>query len=213
MIHACEYARDVLPVAESQVAAGMQPYIVTPQGAGKAELFLSAETPEPYRGLSLLRSWQEVRQWRKAILDCDPENSADLVHAHSFAAGMAAVRNCSCVVYDFVSCIEDLAASARQCERDSWLARSFRAAEQFALSRAAAVIVHSLEMKQAALERGASLESIFLISNPRPGEDDLPTLVQLGKRYGEAYRYAVSRRKPDGQGPGVAVLLPLAKCA
>jgi hypothetical protein len=138
VIHACEYARDVLLVAESQVAAGMQPYIVTPQGSGKAELFLSAENPEPRRRLSLLRSWQEVRQWRKSILDCDPENSADVVHAHSFAAGMAAVRNCSCVVYDFLACIEELAASARQCERDSWLARSFRAAEQFVLFRAAA---------------------------------------------------------------------------
>jgi Glycosyltransferase Family 4 len=213
VIHACEYARDVLPVAESQVAAGMQPYIVTPHGAGKAELFLSAENPEPYRPLSLLRSWQEVRQWRKAILDCDPENSADLVHAHSFVAGMAAVRNCSCAVYDFTASIEELAASARQCEHNSWLARSFRAAEQFVLSRAAAVIVHSLGMKQAALERGASPGSIFLIPCPRTGEDDLPTLVQLGKKYGEAYRHAASRRKPAGRGPGVTILQPLANCA
>src|SRR5260370_33435482 len=185
VIHACENARAVLPVAESQVAAGMQPYIVTPQGAGKAELFLSAATPEPYRRLSLLRSWQQVRQWRKSILDCDPENSADLVHAHSFPAGMAAVRNCSCVVYDFVACIEELAASARPCDRRSWLAGTFLAAEQFVLIRAAAVIVHSTEMKRAALERGVSLGSIFLISLPRPGEDDLPTLVQLVKKDGE----------------------------
>ncbi|HEY2394306.1 MAG TPA: hypothetical protein VGK22_24260, partial [Candidatus Angelobacter sp.] len=32
VIHACEYARDVLPVVEGQVAVGMRPYIVTPQG-------------------------------------------------------------------------------------------------------------------------------------------------------------------------------------
>jgi hypothetical protein len=69
-------------------------------------------------------------------------------------------------------------------------------------------------MKQAALERGASLGSIFLIPSPRPGEDDSRTLVQLGKKYGEAYRHAAgNRRKPAGQGPGVAILQPLANCA
>ena len=41
VIHACEYARDVLNVVEGQVAVGMRPYIVTPQGAGTAELYLS----------------------------------------------------------------------------------------------------------------------------------------------------------------------------
>ncbi|HXA84050.1 MAG TPA: hypothetical protein VNZ47_03175, partial [Candidatus Dormibacteraeota bacterium] len=34
VIHACEYARDVLPVVEGQLAVGMRPFIVTPQGAG-----------------------------------------------------------------------------------------------------------------------------------------------------------------------------------
>jgi len=106
VIHACEYARDVFPVVEGQVAAGMQPYIVTPCGSGSAEVYLSSKTAEQPRPLSLIRSWQDVRGWRKSILDCDPENSADLVHAHTFAAGMAAVRSCSSVVYDFQDCID-----------------------------------------------------------------------------------------------------------
>lgn len=174
VIHACEHARDVLPVVEGQVAAGMRPYIVTPQGAGSAELYLSGRRQDQPRSLSLLRSWQDVRNWRKSILDCDPENSADIVHAHCFAAGMAAVRNIGGVVYDLSACIEELAISAGQCEPESWMGRSFRVAEQFVLSRAAAVIVHSMGMKDAAQERGTPPDSIFLIADPLPFEDDVP---------------------------------------
>jgi len=136
VIHACEYARDVLPVVEGQIAAGMRPYIVTPQGAGSAELYLARPSQEMARSFSLLRSWQDVRNWRKSILECDPENSADLVHAHAFAPGIAAVRSCGCVVYDLTGCIEELAIAAQLCEPGSWMGRSFRVAEQFILSRA-----------------------------------------------------------------------------
>lgn len=174
VIHACEFARDVLPVVEGQVTAGMKPYIVTPQGEGSAELYLSGRRQDQPRSLSLLRSWQDVRNWRKSILDCDPENSADIVHAHCFAAGMAAVRNIGGVVYDLPACIEELAMSAGQCEHGSWMGRSFRVAEQFVLARAAAVIVHSSGMRQAALDRGALSESIFLIPDPLPFGDDSP---------------------------------------
>jgi len=164
--HACEYARDVLPLVEGQVAAGMRPYLVTPQGAGTAELYLARPSQEPVRSFSLLRSWQDVRNWRKSILECDPENSADLVHAHAFAPGMAAVRCCGCVVYDLTGCIEELAIAAHLCEPGSWMGRSFRVAEQFILSRASAVVVHSNGMKDAALERGAAPDSIFVIPEP-----------------------------------------------
>ena len=172
VIHACEYARDVLPVVEGQVAAGMRPYIVTPQGAGSAELYLSGSRQEQPRPLSLLRSWQDVRNWRKSILECDPENAADLVHAHSFASGMAAVRNVGCVVYDFTACIEELAIVTHQAEPGSWMGRSFRVAEQFILARVAAVIVHSHGLKKAAEERGAAPESIFLIPEPLAFEEE-----------------------------------------
>jgi glycosyltransferase involved in cell wall biosynthesis len=172
VIHACEYARDVLPVVEGQVSAGMRPFIVTPQGAGTAELYLSGKRQEQPRSLSLLRSWQDVRNWRKSLLDCEPESSSDVVHAHCFAAGMAAVRSVSCVAYDLRACIEELAISAHLCEPGSWMGRSFRVAEQFILSRAAAVIVHSQGLKQAALERGAPEENIFVV--PDPIEDAEP---------------------------------------
>src|SRR5215469_2164457 len=87
VIHACEHARDILPVVEGQVAAGMQPYIVTPQGAGAAELYLNKTDLEQPDTLSLLRAWQDVRNWRKSLLECDPENTADVVHTHSFPSG------------------------------------------------------------------------------------------------------------------------------
>jgi glycosyltransferase involved in cell wall biosynthesis len=187
VIHACEHARDVLSVVEGQVAAGMRPFIVTPQGAGTAELYLSGERQENPRSLSLLRSWQDVRNWRKSLLDCSPETSSDLVHAHSFAAGMASVRSCSCVVYDLRACIEEMAISARLCEHGSWMGRSFRVAEQFVLSRASAMIVHSQGMKEAVLERGVPPENIFLVPDSLDGEDDpqlFPDMDFLFRRYG-----------------------------
>ncbi|MGC2741954.1 MAG: glycosyltransferase [Candidatus Angelobacter sp.] len=190
VIHACEYARDVLPVVEGQVAIGMRPFIVTPQGAGTAELYLAGGNQEQPRSLSLLRSWQDVRNWRKSLLDCAPETTSDLVHAHCFAAGMAAVRSCSCVVYDLGACIEEMAISAGLCESGSWMGRSFRVAEQFVLSRAAAIIVHSLGLKEAALERGAPPEAVFLIPEPISEDNEPPALSQdidfLARRFGFA---------------------------
>lgn len=175
VIHACEHARDVLPMVESQVLAGMRPYIVTPRGAGSAEVYLNQKDLEETSTLSLLRAWQDVRNWRKSLLECDPENSSDIVHSHSFASGMAAVRNLPCVVYDPEACIEELAISAEQCERGSWMGRSFRVAEQFILSRAKAIIVHSLGMKAALEERGALAANIFLIPEPLPQELEGPS--------------------------------------
>lgn len=187
VIHACEYARDVLPVVEGQVAVGMRPFIVTPNDAGTAELYLAGKRHEHQRSLSLLRSWQDVRHWRKSLLDCAPEVSSDLVHAHSFAAGMAAVRSCACVVYDLRACIEEMAVSVHLCEPGSWMGRSFRVAEQFVLSRAAAVIVHSQGMKEAALERGTPAENIFLVPDPLDAEEEpslFPEMDFLAHRYG-----------------------------
>src|SRR5258708_1851707 len=176
VIHACEYARDVLPVVEGQVTAGMRPYIVTPQGAGTAELYLAKGDLEQPATLSLLRAWPDARHWRKSLLECDPENTADVLHAHSFAAGMAAVRGFSCVVYDVGACIEDWAIASGQCDHGSWMGRSFRVAEQFVFSRAEAVIVHSLSMISAVEERGAPHESVFLIPEPLDFEAEIPPM-------------------------------------
>lgn len=186
VIHACEYARDVLPLVEGQVLAGMRPYIVTPQGAGSAEVYLNKKDLEEAPTLSLLRAWQDVRNWRKSLLECEPENSADIVHTHSFPSGMAAVRNLPCVVYDPGACIEELAMSGVQWERGSWMGRSFRVAEQFIISRAKAIIVHSLGMKAAMEERGALPANVFLIPEPLPQDLEAPILKNgfLQSRFG-----------------------------
>lgn len=189
VIHACDHAREILPLVEGQVAAGMRPYLVTLQGSGAAELYLGKNDLGQPGTLSLLRAWQDVRNWRKSLLECDPENTSDVVHAHSFAAGMAAVRNLSCVVYDINACIEEIAISAGQCEPGSWMGRSFRVAEQFVLSRAQTVIVHSSAMKAAVEERGAAPENVFLIPPPlSPNGDDPPPLGNnfLPERFGLA---------------------------
>jgi hypothetical protein len=206
VIHACEYARDVLPVVEGQVAVGMRPFIVTPQGAGAAELYLSGRNQDPPRSLSLLRSWQDVRNWRKSLLDCSPETTFDIVHAHCFAAGMAAVRNCSCVVYDLGACIEEMALSAGLCEPGSWMGRSFRVAEQFVLSRAAAIIVHSLGLKEAALERGGPPDAVFLVPEPLSEDNEPPAFSQdidfLTRRFGfapDSVSFFVPQFALDGQ--------------
>src|SRR5215467_8909719 len=90
---------------------------------------------------------------------------------------MAGVRNLPCVVYDLRACIEDLAIAVGQCERGSWMGRSFRVAEQFILARVKTVIVHSLGMKAAVMERGAALENVFVIPDPLPFEQE----TTLGK--------------------------------
>src|SRR5215472_204446 len=219
VIHACEYARDVLPVVEGQVAAGMRPYIVTPQGAGAAELYLAGKDLGQPDTLSLLRAWQDVRNWRKSLLECDPENSADLVHSHSFASGMAGVRNLSCVIYDLNACIEELAVSAGQCESGSWMARSFRVAEQFILSRAKAVIVHTAGMKTAAEDRSAPPDGVFVIPDPYPIDETGVALAGtnfLQERFGIAGRtttYFLPRTLGADSHPPVFVLEAFALAA
>jgi len=215
VIHACDFARDVLPVVEGQVSVGMRPYIVTPQGAGAAEVFLANKELEQADSLSLLRAWQDVRNWRKSLLECDPETSADLVHTHSFSSGMAGVRNLSCVVYDLHACIEELAISAGQCERGSWMGRSFRVAEQFIVSRAKAVIVHSQSMKAAMEERGAAPDNIFIIPEPLPVDDsEAPQLGNnfLQERFGiqdSTTTYFLSQPISTNEGPSRATLAVL----
>ena len=89
VLHACEQVRDLLPVIEGQLAVGMRPYLATPRGAGAAALFLR-QVPQPVQTASLLTAWSDVRRWRSSIVDSVP--GMEVVHAHLFSAGMAAVQ-------------------------------------------------------------------------------------------------------------------------
>src|SRR3954447_4245359 len=165
VVHACSQVRDVLPLVDVQVSAGMRPFLVTPHGSGTPDLYLrSAE--ENAKPASLLTAWNDVRQWRRSLLAADPAQSAEIVHAHSFSSGMAAGRNFNAVVYDLHGCVEELAMGAGQCEAGSWLARSFRVAEQFILARASAIITHTSSMRDSVLERGAPRENVFVVLLP-----------------------------------------------
>jgi len=165
VIHACERARDVLPLVEGQLAAGMRPSLLTPADVG-GTAFLEAPKREYLQPVSLINTWNHVRKWRTLMNESAADISSEILHAHSFSAGMAAVRASSCVVYQLKEPVEKLAAARENYDENSWLARSFRVAEQFVLTRAAAVVVPDHAQRLACLERGVNAASTFLIPEP-----------------------------------------------
>jgi Glycosyl transferase 4-like domain/Glycosyl transferases group 1 len=166
VLHVCETLGDVIPLIEGQLAANMRPSLVTPEGSLLPETCLERFRQEKPHPVSLLTAWSDVRQWRNSMLAADPRGNAEIVHSHSFASGMAAVRNRPTVVYDVVTFVEMAAAEAAQDAPGAWLSRSFRVAEQFVISRAAAVVVHADSMRQAVLDRGGRAENLFCIPAP-----------------------------------------------
>ena len=171
VIHACELARDVLPLVEGQLAVGMRPSLLTPNGTIGTAGFFKTGKREQARSISLLETWGHVREWKNLIYESAAETSSELLHAHSFSAGMAAVRVSSSVVYQFRRPIEKLAAAAGNGDENSWLGRSFRVAEQFVLTRAGAVVVNDHIQRLACLDRGVNAANVFLI--PQPVEQTL----------------------------------------
>jgi|SRR5579859_229794 len=180
-IHACDSVHQVLPAVEAQAVVGMRPYVLTPQGECLKQSCFRTRRLEAPKPVSLLNAWGEVRKWRRNLMETEvergiPAANADLVHAHCFSAGMAAVRNCPAVVYDFSRAIESTAhthagshgnSHSHSSSKDlSWLARSFAVAEQFVLTHAGAVVVHAGTMREGALRRGCAPENVFQISEP-----------------------------------------------
>src|SRR5438309_11474118 len=92
VVHACELAREVLPLVEGQLAAGMRPFLLTPAGYGSARSFLDGSKRDSKTPVSLLQTWNHVREWRKLLNESEADRSSEIVHTHSFASGMAAVR-------------------------------------------------------------------------------------------------------------------------
>jgi hypothetical protein len=215
VVHACTQARDILSLIELQVSAGMRPFLVTPHGSGTPDLYLRA-TEEQAKPASLLTAWNDVRQWRRSLLEADPDQSAEIVHSHSFASGMAAVRNFGAVVYDLHGCVEELAMGAGQCEAGSWLARSFRVAEQFVLARASAIITHSSVMRDAVLDRGAPRENVFVVLLPEGwigrSDDSVKNdgvSQSMARRYDAIYQHAFANRKKSPTPPTNGSLIPI----
>src|SRR5258708_3783935 len=115
VVHACELAREVLPLVQGQLAAGMRPYLLTPAGYGSAHKFLQAHDNERDLPVSLLDTWKHVRYWRRLLTESAAETSAEIIHAHSFAAGMAAVRASASVVYSLNQTVEQVAIDSGNC--------------------------------------------------------------------------------------------------
>ena len=177
VVHACEAPGNVVPVVDGQLTIGMKPFLLTATAMGAAASLMPA-APRAHSE-SLLTAWNEVREWRKRL--SAPEVATfELVHAHSFAAGMAAVRSCPAVVYDIRDFVE--AQAGKPGQEFTWLARSFRVAEQFVVTRAGAVVVHSRTERQGVLERGALEGNVFQI--PDPLDPDWTELLRQKRPWG-----------------------------
>jgi glycosyltransferase involved in cell wall biosynthesis len=158
VLHVCDAVGQIAAVAEAQVQAGMRPSLLTPNGWYQP---LMAQG-QPATALSLVHEWQRVRRWRNRFAIEAVDQWAEILHAHCFAAAMAGLRGTSAVVYDLVSPIGAGIAP----KPGAWLLRSLRVAEQVALSRAAAVVVHSQAMWSEALRRGVEAQDVFLVPDP-----------------------------------------------
>ncbi len=208
VVHACDFARDIADVIEAQISAGMRPYLLT-VGADVA--------PKA----SVLQTWQDVRRWKKALDESGAQTTPQLIHAHSFSSGMAAVRMGACTVYDLRLTIEErltlmLIAKEGTDAPGSWMARSFRTAEQFVLTKAAAVVVHTPAQREDCIGRGVAPESVFVVPDPisvdnatefaeldevsRRRERELRSPQSIAEKYDEVYRCAFSRRSKSGGG-------------
>jgi glycosyltransferase involved in cell wall biosynthesis len=155
ILHACELATDAVWLTEAQLAVGMNPRVLAREFWNGGS---DSEKP------SLMTAWHAVRDWRHALNEAEALTSVQIVHAHSFAAGMAGVRGSLPAVYDYQQTLEELASA--ESGVGPWVLRSFRVAEQFALSRAGAIVTHSEAMRILARDRGAAAENLFVIPEP-----------------------------------------------
>jgi glycosyltransferase involved in cell wall biosynthesis len=186
VLHACETVGSVAALAEAQSAVGMIPQMLS------REYWAAADALNRF---SLMTAWNDVRDWRHALNEAEALNSVQIVHAHSFTSAMAGVRGTLPVVYDFAATLEEVAS--RQPNSGTWLLRSLRVAEQFALSRASAVVAHCNAMKDVATQRGAAAENIFMIPDPIEITTPLPEMTWAEEHGIDLARDVVMFAAPD----------------
>jgi hypothetical protein len=159
------------------------------------------------RSGSLITAWHEVREWREAFQQSSARQF-DVVHAHSFAAGMAAVRNYPVVVYHVRGFVEQLAVeTADAAHREppgEWLSRSLRVAEQFVISRAGAVIVSDFDLRAGALQRGAAPDDVFVLNQTGESKShDIAAALE------EIYHHATAHARRAARAPQTMPLIPV----
>jgi len=205
VLHAAQGCAHLLEALRLQTASGMHPQVLTLDGPADPDpQWGSAAVPTSH---SLLSAWHDVRSWRDALAQAKPEQF-ELIHAHSFSAGMAAVRNCPVVVYEIAGFVEQLAlAASERADAEppgAWLSRSLRVAEQFVIARTGAVIVRNHQEIAGAVERGAAADDVFVI--PHRGLSP----EEMTQRYDEAYHHASARREQTRTTRLATSLAPLA---
>lgn len=158
VLHASSAYEPVRALLEAQSSSGMLPELLMP--------------PPGLPGLgegSLWRRWSNVRTWRRALQESSAA-SCEVVHAHCFSAGMAAVRMFPAVVYELEQFLEDQGGyPARSRHRRG--PRILKAAEWFVLSRAAAIVVRNQSTRQELLRRAVAAEHVFVIPRCLPMPD------------------------------------------
>lgn len=176
-------------LAQAAQANGMYALGATPNGIVDGATPLQGTPKVAWHSV-----WNEVRRWRPVLSAASSCGPWDVYHAHSFAAGMAAVRHFGCVIYELHEPIEDILIDASPSlplveygESADWLRRSFHVAEEFVLSRAKAVVTISTRMRDRLAER-VRAEKVFVVPDgygvahsAHPYPTDL---------YGAAYGYA-----------------------
>lgn len=184
VLHACPHPLGQRTLIHAQAEVGMRPSTVTTAGLLNMFELLALEPDQNDAKLSLLNAWNDVRQWRHRLIEADAGGDCDLVHAHDFASGMAAVRNCPVVVYDITRFVEDTATPQKAADSHPWLERSFRVAEQFVMSRAAALVTRTESAKSAAIQRGALPEHTFVVPSPVTEPEELASQADARLRLG-----------------------------
>lgn len=173
VLHAASDVHAIGDLIECQISYGMRPYVLTEHSDGMAAIWSRDIESAPMQPKSLLNSWSEVRQWRKAFDSAG--TGFDVAHVHCFPAGMTCARTGESFVYDLRAFVEQLATPSDLSYEHSWMGRSFRVAEHFVLTRAAAVVVHAPLLKDAVVERGVKPEVVHVIPDP-VADDGQPVL-------------------------------------
>ncbi|MFB3916971.1 MAG: glycosyltransferase [Terriglobales bacterium] len=191
VMHVCDEVRQGLVTVECQIAAGMRPLLITPRGMfGMGESASADPEIHAAKKLSVWSAWRDARRWGRVIRAEMPAD-IEILHAYSMAAALASLRNFNVVVYDAGTLFAE-----DGCGLNAFSLHVLRRAEAFVLSHAAAVVVHSLGMRHAVVERGTHAEDVFLISPATATQESIG-----GKAYDAVYRHAVKRRSTDPRPP------------
>ncbi len=199
VLHLTDSPGQIAAILDAQNRSGIAATVATLRGLG-SQTAVSVGDLEP---LSWRTAWGQVPRWREVLLEVQEQAPSQILHAHTFTAGMAAVRNFDCVVYQLGDTIDNTLERTALGDNTSWLRRSFHVAEDFILTRAAAVVVSSTGLREELQERGVAEENLFVMNPATAAKSETSGLVE---QYAMVYRHA--RRRIQGEKPQAKLFLP-----